>query len=226
MSVKSSTCRSSDASPAGPMPPCQHSTSERPATRAVKHACTRGSQQAPLARSRCCITGRCHSTRHTRTCTTTMAPTAAAACAARGEGGSPWGVILDHVPARTSNMCTSFVAPASLMPAAGAAAAAGEREPGRRASAGVQARTLSRRRSRRAAARMPHLLLALASPWACHRGSWPRSPPARWLHLQGQRTCRRTPRRSQVVVWGVATGAALRAAGTNAIMSHPTHRTG
>jgi hypothetical protein len=39
-----------------------------------------------------------------RTCTTTMLPTAAAACAARGEGGSPMGVILTHVPVRMSKM--------------------------------------------------------------------------------------------------------------------------
>lgn len=70
-SVKSSTCRSSEASPAGPMPPC----------------------------------------------TTTMLPTAAAACAARGEGGSPCGVTFSHLPLRTSMMCTSLVAPASRMPA-------------------------------------------------------------------------------------------------------------
>lgn len=72
-SVKSSTCRSSEASPAGPMPPC----------------------------------------------TTTMLPTAAAACAARGEGGSPSGVTFSHLPLRTSMMCTSLVAPARRMPAAG-----------------------------------------------------------------------------------------------------------
>jgi hypothetical protein len=49
-----------------------------------------------------------------------MAPTAAAACAARGEGGSPCGVILDQVPVRTSNTCTSLVAPAKRIPAAAA----------------------------------------------------------------------------------------------------------
>ena len=43
---------------------------------------------------------------------TIMLPTAAAACAARGEGGSPDGCNLVHVPERTSNMCTSLVAPA------------------------------------------------------------------------------------------------------------------
>lgn len=37
-------------------------------------------------------------------CTTTMLPTAAAACAARGEGGSPWGTIRSHFPLRTSMM--------------------------------------------------------------------------------------------------------------------------
>ena len=51
------------------------------------------------------------------TCTTTMLPTAAAACAARGEGGSPCGTKRSHLPLRTSMMCTSLVAPASLMPA-------------------------------------------------------------------------------------------------------------
>jgi hypothetical protein len=70
-SVKSSTCRSSEARPAGPMPPC----------------------------------------------TTTMLPTAAAACAARGEGGSPSGTTFSHLPLRTSMMCTSLVAPARRMPA-------------------------------------------------------------------------------------------------------------
>lgn len=69
-SVKSSTCRSSEASPAGPMPPC----------------------------------------------TTTMLPTAAAACAARGLGGSPCGTTFSHLPVRTSMMCTSLVAPARRMP--------------------------------------------------------------------------------------------------------------
>ena len=50
------------------------------------------------------------------TCTTTMVPTAAAAWAARGEGGSPWGLTFCQSPVRTSMMCTLFVAPASLMP--------------------------------------------------------------------------------------------------------------
>ena len=52
------------------------------------------------------------------TCTTTMLPTAAAACAALGEGGSPCGAIFSHLPLLTSMMCTSLVAPASLIPAA------------------------------------------------------------------------------------------------------------
>lgn len=46
-----------------------------------------------------------------------MLPTAAAACAARGLGGSPSGVTFSHLPLRTSMMCTSLVAPASRMPA-------------------------------------------------------------------------------------------------------------
>mmetsp|Transcript_2767 Transcript_2767/g.11287 ORF Transcript_2767/g.11287 Transcript_2767/m.11287 type:complete len:453 (-) Transcript_2767:260-1618(-) len=49
-------------------------------------------------------------------CTTTMLPTAAALCAARGEGPSPVGSSLVHTPLRTSKLCTSEVAPASLMP--------------------------------------------------------------------------------------------------------------
>ena len=48
-----------------------------------------------------------------------MLPTAAAACAARGEGGSPCGTKRSHLPLRTSKMCTSLVAPASLMPVYG-----------------------------------------------------------------------------------------------------------
>ncbi len=48
---------------------------------------------------------------------TTMLPTAAAACAALGEGGSPCGFMRSHFPLLTSMMCTSLVAPASLMPA-------------------------------------------------------------------------------------------------------------
>ena len=51
------------------------------------------------------------------TCMTTMLPTAAAACAALGEGGSPCGFMRSHLPLLTSMMCTSLVAPASLMPA-------------------------------------------------------------------------------------------------------------
>lgn len=51
------------------------------------------------------------------TCMTTMLPTAAAACAALGEGGSPCGFMRSHFPLLTSMMCTSLVAPASLMPA-------------------------------------------------------------------------------------------------------------
>lgn len=51
-----------------------------------------------------------------RTWMTTMLPTAAAACAARGDGGSPSGAYLSHLPLRTSKMCTSFVAPARRMP--------------------------------------------------------------------------------------------------------------
>mmetsp|Transcript_4238 Transcript_4238/g.19227 ORF Transcript_4238/g.19227 Transcript_4238/m.19227 type:complete len:654 (-) Transcript_4238:282-2243(-) len=67
---RSRTWRSSDARPAGPMPPW----------------------------------------------TTTMLPTAAALCAARGEGPSPVGSSLVHTPERTSKLWTSEVAPASLMP--------------------------------------------------------------------------------------------------------------
>jgi hypothetical protein len=48
-----------------------------------------------------------------------MFPTAAAAWAARGEGGSPWGVTLVHLPGRTSKMWTSEVAPARRMPEEG-----------------------------------------------------------------------------------------------------------
>lgn len=51
------------------------------------------------------------------TCMTTMLPTAAAACAALGEGGSPWGFMRSHFPLLTSMMCTSLVAPASRIPA-------------------------------------------------------------------------------------------------------------
>lgn len=47
---------------------------------------------------------------------TTMFPTAAAACAARGEGGSPSGVTFSQRPVRTSMMLTSLVAPAKRMP--------------------------------------------------------------------------------------------------------------
>ena len=47
-----------------------------------------------------------------------MLPTAAAAWAARGEGGSPAGSIRSHLPVRTSRTWTSLVAPANLMPAA------------------------------------------------------------------------------------------------------------
>lgn len=54
---------------------------------------------------------------HACTCTTTMLPTAAAAWAARGDGGSPSGVTFDHVPVRMSKMCTSLVAPARRIPA-------------------------------------------------------------------------------------------------------------
>eukprot|EP00955_Chlamydomonas_euryale_P097241 365062-Chlamydomonas_euryale.AAC.10 len=57
-----------------------------------------------------------------RTWITTMFPTAAAACAARGLGGSPCGTTFSHVPDRTWKTCTSWVAPASLMPAAAALA--------------------------------------------------------------------------------------------------------
>jgi hypothetical protein len=66
------------------------------------------------------------------TCTTTMLPTAAAACAARGEGASPSGVIFSHLPFFTSNTCTSLVAPARRMPAAegGGADAAGKQRSG------------------------------------------------------------------------------------------------
>ena len=63
---RSSTCRSSEAKPAGPMPPW----------------------------------------------TTTMLPTAAAECAARGEGPSPEASSLLQTPLRTSKLCTSEVAPA------------------------------------------------------------------------------------------------------------------
>ena len=50
------------------------------------------------------------------TCITTMLPTAAAACAALGEGGSPCGFMRSHFPLLTSMMCTSLVAPASRIP--------------------------------------------------------------------------------------------------------------
>ena len=63
---RSRTWRSSDASPAGPMPPW----------------------------------------------TTIMLPTAAAECAARGDGPSPEASILVQLPDRTSKECTSDVAPA------------------------------------------------------------------------------------------------------------------
>ena len=58
-----------------------------------------------------------------RACTTTMLPTAAAACAARGEGASPSGASLVHAPERTSKQCTSEVAPASRIPVAAPAPA-------------------------------------------------------------------------------------------------------
>lgn len=45
-----------------------------------------------------------------------MFPTAAAACAARGDGGSPDGTTFAHLPDRTSKMWTSLVAPARRMP--------------------------------------------------------------------------------------------------------------
>lgn len=48
---------------------------------------------------------------------TTMLPTAAAAWAALGEGGSPSGVTFSQRPVRTSMMLTSLVAPARRMPA-------------------------------------------------------------------------------------------------------------
>ena len=51
-----------------------------------------------------------------------MLPTAAAAWAARGEGGSPAGVMRSHLPLRTSMRWTSFVAPARRMPAGSRAA--------------------------------------------------------------------------------------------------------
>lgn len=47
---------------------------------------------------------------------TTMLPTAAPAWAALGDGASPCGITFFHVPEYTSNMCTSFVAPANLIP--------------------------------------------------------------------------------------------------------------
>lgn len=103
-SVKSSTCRSSEASPAGPIPPC--------AQQGLPHVSACGLRG-----------GRGRAASGARACTTTMLPTAAAACAARGEGGSPWGAMRSHLPLRTSMMCTSLVAPASLMPARAAAAA-------------------------------------------------------------------------------------------------------
>ena len=67
-------------------------------------------------------TGRCDKARE-RACTTTMLPTAAAACAARGEGASPSGASLVHAPERMSKQCTSEVAPASRMPVAAPAPA-------------------------------------------------------------------------------------------------------
>ena len=49
---------------------------------------------------------------------TTMLPTAAPACAARGDGASPNGVIFFQTPEKTSNTCTSLVAPANRIPKA------------------------------------------------------------------------------------------------------------
>ncbi len=111
-SVKSSTCRSSEARPAGPMPPCDQD--EMPSLDPLAMPCgdSLSGQTRYQQRSRCikCPT-------QVLTCTTTMLPTAAAACAARGLGGSPSGVTFSHRPLRTSMMCTSLVAPASRMPA-------------------------------------------------------------------------------------------------------------
>ena len=137
-SVKSRTCRSSDASPAGPMPPCNAAwssqtsfcdsergvdtmddppnvTSDNPGCLAEAFLFTMnlGILPSVVGASWACIP-----TETLRACTTTMLPTAAAACAARGEGGSPCGAIFSHLPLLTSMMCTSLVAPASLMPAA------------------------------------------------------------------------------------------------------------
>ena len=90
-SEKSRTWRSSLERPAGPMPPYDTDDSGLAITQVIG--------MLP-------------------TCMTTMLPTAAAACAALGEGGSPCGAIFSHLPERTSNMWTSFVAPARRMPAA------------------------------------------------------------------------------------------------------------
>jgi hypothetical protein len=145
-SEKSSTCRSSEASPAGPMPPwvdkARHHT--RRLDRLWSQHVSRGRFRSPTA-ARSGTAGawvglvlrlRLHErrlrgtprpaprsapslphVRVARTCTTTMEPTAAAACAARGEGASPSGVIFSHFPVLTSKTCTSLVAPARRMPA-------------------------------------------------------------------------------------------------------------
>ena len=108
-SVKSSTCRSSVARPAGPMPPWE--------ARKRKQGCLSHRARNFLSLlTEFMTTQMRHLDQAKPTWITTMLPTAAAACAARGEGGSPCGVIFSHFPTRASNTCTSLVAPASRMP--------------------------------------------------------------------------------------------------------------
>ena len=78
----------------------------------VRQCCTRIDYEPASSQARLLSSDGCMSV----TCMTTMLPTAAAACAALGEGGSPCGFIRSHFPLLTSMMCTSLVAPASRIP--------------------------------------------------------------------------------------------------------------
>ena len=103
-----------------------------------------------------------------------MLPTATAACAARGAGSSPCGSILDHFPVGKSMMCTSFVAPASRIPARSKASAAAHRQD-------------HAPRDQASEAMCTHLLLSLLAA-SLHRGL---PAPLRLLHdVPGQLTVR------------------------------------
>lgn len=130
-SVKSRTCRSSEASPAGPIPPCTSTilclktplpTNQMPGLTDSASGSARNAVRLLLHRQFPAKGERFHRASYVQdegrvTWITTMLPTAAAAWAALGEGGSPCGFMRSHLPLRTSIMCTSLVAPASLMPA-------------------------------------------------------------------------------------------------------------